>query len=179
MHKYPLDEEIAAKFLIKMRLKLMYYPITICKYSINKEVQFWEIKLCVSETSVTSVGIHPQCMFKVNNKDNRVMKINFFKANCKDTKMALILSFWCIYWKVYEFRALYECPFWLKVYSKQVQEVDRKFRVNKLNLLVQSEQWKQQDNEWNLFKVNKKNSRKTPLTSLCCLYCKLWTDSTH
>ena len=36
------------------------------------------------------------------------------------------------------------------------------------HLLVQSQQWKQQNNVWNLFKGNNKDTR---ITSFCCLYC--------
>ena len=32
---------------------------------------------------------------------------------------------------------------------------------------------------WNLFKVNNKHARITSMTSFWCLYCWLWTDSTH
>ena len=43
--------------------------------------------------------------------------------------------------------------------------------------LVQSQQQKYQNNMWNLFKVNNKDSRTTSLTSFYCLYC--WTDFIH
>ena len=45
-------------------------------------------------------------------------------------------------------------------------------------LLVPSQQWKQQNNVWNLFKFNNKDFRMTLLTSFWCLYCYLWTDFT-
>ena len=46
-------------------------------------------------------------------------------------------------------------------------------------LLVQSQQRKHQNNVWNLFKVNNKDTRRTSATSLWCLYCWLWIDFTH
>ena len=38
------------------------------------------------------------------------------------------------------------------------------------HLLVQSQQWKHQNNVWNLFKVNSKDTRTTSLTSFWWLY---------
>ena len=64
-------------------------------------------------------------------------------------------------------------------------------------LIVQSQQWKHQNNVWNLFKVNKKDTSAPFLYPLktsenfdfltfsggiemehCCLYCWLWIDFT-
>ena len=45
--------------------------------------------------------------------------------------------------------------------------------------LVQNKQWKYQNNVWNPFKVNNKNTRTTAVTSFWCCYCQLWTDFTH
>ena len=42
-------------------------------------------------------------------------------------------------------------------------------------LLVQSQQWKHQNNVWNLFKVNNKDAR----TRSWYLYCSLWSDFIH
>ena len=42
-------------------------------------------------------------------------------------------------------------------------------------LLVQTKQWKHQNNVWNLFKVIYKNIK----TSFWCLFCELWTGFTH
>ena len=42
-------------------------------------------------------------------------------------------------------------------------------------LLVQSQQWKHQNNAWNLFKVNSKDAR----TTSWYLYCSLWSDFIH
>ena len=39
------------------------------------------------------------------------------------------------------------------------------------HLLVQSQQWKHQNNVWNRFKVNIKDTRMTSMTSFRCLYC--------
>ena len=39
------------------------------------------------------------------------------------------------------------------------------------HLLVQSQQWKHQNNVWNMFKVNNKDTKTTSLTSFWCLYC--------
>ena len=38
------------------------------------------------------------------------------------------------------------------------------------HLLVQSQQWRHQNNVWNLFQVNNKDNRTMSLTSLSCLY---------
>ena len=48
---------------------------------------------------------------------------------------------------------------------------DRKKVQPRQCLLVQSEQRKYQNNMWNLFKVNNKDSRTTSLTFFWCLYC--------
>ena len=41
----------------------------------------------------------------------------------------------------------------------------------KLTFTCQSQQWKHQDNVWNRFKVNNKDTRTTSMTLFCCLYC--------
>ena len=46
-------------------------------------------------------------------------------------------------------------------------------------LLVQSQQWKHQNNARNLFKVNNKDTNTTPLKSFWCSYCEIWTNFTH
>ena len=43
--------------------------------------------------------------------------------------------------------------------------------VTSRHLLVQSQQWKHQNNMWNLFKVNNKDTKTTSVTSFWCLYC--------
>ena len=45
-----------------------------------------------------------------------------------------------------------------------------------LQLFVQNQQWKDQNNVWNLLKIKNKDTRATTLTSFCCFYCKLWED---
>ena len=45
--------------------------------------------------------------------------------------------------------------------------------------LVQCQQWKHQNNVWNLFKVNNKDTRTASVTSFLYLYCKLWTNFTY
>ena len=39
------------------------------------------------------------------------------------------------------------------------------------HLLVPNQQWKHQNNVWNLFKVNNKDTRTTSMKSFRCLYC--------
>ena len=39
------------------------------------------------------------------------------------------------------------------------------------HLFVQSQQWKHQNNVWNLFKVSNKNTRRTSMPAFWCLYC--------
>ena len=61
------------------------------------------------------------------------------------------------------------------------------FQNEQTYLLVQSQQWKHQNNMWNLFKVNNKDTRTTSLTLLFtlnrfhilhwCFYCWIWTGS--
>ena len=46
------------------------------------------------------------------------------------------------------------------------------------HLIAQRQQWKHQNNVWNLFKVNK-NTRTMLMTWFWCLYCQLWIDFTH
>ena len=47
------------------------------------------------------------------------------------------------------------------------------------HLLVQSQQWKHQNDVWILFDVNNKDTRTTSLTPSCYHYCWLWTDFVH
>ena len=47
------------------------------------------------------------------------------------------------------------------------------------HLLVQSQQWKHQNNVGNLFKFNNKDIITMSSTSLWCLYCYLWTNFTY
>ena len=49
----------------------------------------------------------------------------------------------------------------------------------KRHLLVQSQQWNHQKNNWNLFKIKNTDTRTMSMTSFWCLYCQLWTDFTH
>ena len=44
------------------------------------------------------------------------------------------------------------------------------------NLLIESQQWKHQNNVWNLSKVNNKNTRMASVTPFWCRYWQLWTD---
>ena len=44
------------------------------------------------------------------------------------------------------------------------------------DLYVQSQQQKHQNNVWNIFKGNNKDTRRMSLTSFWCLSCKLWTS---
>ena len=46
-----------------------------------------------------------------------------------------------------------------------------RYIVTSWYLLVQSQQWKHQNNTQNLFKVNRKDTRTTSLTLFWCLYC--------
>ena len=46
-----------------------------------------------------------------------------------------------------------------------------RYIVTSWYLLVQSQQWKHQNNMRNLFKVNRKDTRTTSLTLFWCLYC--------
>ena len=46
-------------------------------------------------------------------------------------------------------------------------------------LLVQSQQWKPQNNVWNLYKVTIKSTRTTSLTLLWFFYDQLWTGFTN
>ena len=47
------------------------------------------------------------------------------------------------------------------------------------HLLVQSQQWKRQNNVCSLFKFNNKDKRIMSLTLFLCLYLQLWTDFTQ
>ena len=46
-------------------------------------------------------------------------------------------------------------------------------------LFVESQQWKRQDNVWNLFKINNKDTRTSSLMSFWGLYCLIWRDFPH
>ena len=46
------------------------------------------------------------------------------------------------------------------------------------HLLVQSQQWKHQNNVWNLFKVNDKDFRIKSMMSLWCIYYQIFKDFT-
>ena len=47
------------------------------------------------------------------------------------------------------------------------------------HLLIESQQWNNQKNECNFFKVNNKDNRMMSLTSFWSLSCYLWIDFTH
>ena len=49
--------------------------------------------------------------------------------------------------------------------------------IAQLTFTCSNQQWKHQDNGWNLFKVNNKDTRTTSTTSLWCLYYWLWKIS--
>ena len=49
-------------------------------------------------------------------------------------------------------------------------------RYPNIHLLVQSQRWEHQENVWNLFKVNNKDTRTTSMTSFWCLYDWFCTD---
>ena len=51
--------------------------------------------------------------------------------------------------------------------------------LSRQHLLVQIQEWKQQKNVWNMFKVNTKDTRTTSMTSFWCLYWQLRTDFGH
>ena len=53
------------------------------------------------------------------------------------------------------------------------------FSLPSRHLLVQSQQWKQQNNMWNIFRVNKKETRMTSMALFWRHYCKLWIDFTR
>ena len=72
------------------------------------------------------------------------------------------------------------------IISHHLMEFQRHFRLLRTlqegwprtswHLLVQ---WKHQNNVWNLYKVNNKDTRATSMTSFWCLYCLLWADFTY
>ena len=47
------------------------------------------------------------------------------------------------------------------------------------HLYVQSQQWKHQNNLWNMLKIINKDARTISWTSFWCLCCEAWTDFTH
>ena len=75
------------------------------------------------------------------------------------------------------------------IISHHLMEFQRHFRLLRTlqegwprtswHLLVQSQHWKHQNNVWNLYKVNNKDTRATSMMSFWCLYCLLWTDFTY
>ena len=73
----------------------------------------------------------------------------------QNDKMALIIS-----WENYFLLSKYR----FKVSYKET-------RTLRLNLHVHDQQWKHQNNVWNLFKVNIKDTRMTSMRSFWCLYC--------
>ena len=64
-----------------------------------------------------------------------------------------------------------------KIFLKWLSRIRLIFTLNAYllswHLFVQHQQWKHQENVWNLLKVNNKDTR---MTSLMCLYCSLWAN---
>ena len=54
---------------------------------------------------------------------------------------------------------------WIRLWSKC------HYPIPGMDSLVQSRQWKQRNNTWNLSTVNNKSTRTTSVTSFLCLYC--------
>ena len=63
---------------------------------------------------------------------------------------------------------------WLRTHSGHLS-----LMLSIRHLFVWSQQWKHQNNVWNLFKVINRDTRIISVTSLWCLYCWLWTYFTH
>ena len=70
--------------------------------------------------------------------------------------------FWLLTFRRYSSTELFRCPHFLWFPSR--------------HLLFQNQQWKHQNNFWNLFKINNKRTR---MTSFWWLYCWLWTNFAH
>ena len=84
-----------------------------------------------------------------------------------------------IYWEIGTFGTLKKKK--KVIYKENVYGVPtiNPRKILSWHLVVQIQQWKHQNNVWNLFKVNNKDSRTTWTKSFWCLYCQLGIEFTH
>ena len=87
------------------------------------------------------------------------------------------LNTMCLYERKNLHRAI-ALLFWnvLKIKSMKLRQLQL---LPSQQLLVQSQQWKHQNNVWNLFKINNDDTRTTSITSFWGLYCYPKAVFTH
>ena len=98
------------------------------------------------------------------------------KADDNTMKMMPKVKFYIIRWLRYSEKSSNILETLL---SLNFTEMDWFQRFPSKHLSVQSKWLKHLKKTWNMFKVNKKDSRARLLMSLWCLYCYLWTHFTH
>ena len=82
---------------------------------------------------------------------------------------------------IVDFQLVFICRLTQFVWSKlsiKCRE-DCRVLVPSRYLLFESQQWKHENNVWNLFKAINKDTRMILLTSFWFLYCYIWTDFTN
>ena len=118
---------------------------------------------------------------KLQHKKGEKKNLKFFKFPITSLQwflfgLSIILLFLLMLylWEKYQVFFLLFCLFclvcWRTTYLMQVNVTFISMLPNWL-LFVQSQQQKNQDNVWNLLKVNNKDTTTTSLTSFWCLYC--------
>ena len=82
---------------------------------------------------------------------------------------------------IVDFRLVFICRLTQFIWSKLSIKCceDCRVLVPSRYLLVESQQWKHENNLWNLFKAINKDTRMILLTSFWFLYCYIWTDFTN
>ena len=71
--------------------------------------------------------------------------------------------------ELFTFYLLFTC-YLLIIWERVYLQLRIQFSIPNRHLLAQTQQWKHQNNLWNLIKVKNKNTKSTPLTSFWCLY---------
>ena len=123
--------------------------------------EFWEI---FRLSTLSRTNIRHRCFLVFFDK---FLRIIILQKICEGLRNMIIARFFC--------ETFYSLKWKIKVYTKYLllNNVYISF-FNVLpcwDLLVQSQQWKHQNNVWKLFKFNSKDTRTTSFLSFWCLYC--------
>ena len=95
----------------------------------------------------------------------------------RKTKFKILMNWpsqkWLYIFKTHKMWAFYGSIHYFGTISNNVwcHNGDNCSHFSSWNLIVQSQNWKHQNNEWNTFKVKDKATKTTSLTSFWCLDC--------
>ena len=162
-------------------------PEVFCKNDVLRNfAKFTRKHLCESFFFNKVAGLRPAILLK-KRLTHRCLPVNFVKFL---RTPFFIEHLWWFLQTPYDFHANMLPPNWksfivsvskydIKLCGRSLQISDFQPNLSCSRHFFQSQQWKHQNNEWNVFKVNNKDTRTTSLTSFWCLYCWLWTNITH